>query len=585
MPPIALLLAALTAPPADLPRDRWEFKLKDFVIGAWWGPGPTDAEVKLYRECGFNVVMTGRYMEPDGYGDPDRVAQELDLAGRHGLGALIDTYTLNDKPWGGKAGPYEPHPTHHPSSLVELQWLHERFGRHPALVGYMVGDDQGSVGARSDACTRFLFEQPKPHLFPWLCGWIGADNLAQHNNPIADPQLYPTLYSWGSPAEDLARQYTDTFHAWSQQCRRHGILFWPMINVAGPNGGALPSDSLVRFPAYAAIAYGAEGLWYFTYNGGAIEKPGRHETEEQARAALTPLYPVVQRINTRLAGWGPRLLGRQCAGVYATAFGAKLASWPFAESVPSLAAAAGLAAPAAGRLVEALDADLLVGILTRAGEAPLAMVVDCRVSKAWGDLPAREVAVRFAPAVREVAEPGGGTTAGAAPRLTLEAGEGRLLELRGEGLETLAAAESAARESEPQPVTDAELRGIRAAKLRVDVFGSNAEPEFRAKWIELNGQRVGQVPAGRGDAWALTAVDLAPEQLARVQRTNELTVRTECADAWKFAHLTLAVQLADGRWVRSESDPQVHSSPGWAHTEGEAWGPDGVAGPVRVTFR
>jgi len=182
--------------------DRWQFRYPGFVIGAWWGPDATDAELRLYHEAGFNVVMAGRYMQLDDYADPEKGVRELDLARKHRLWVMFDTYTKNDRPWGGKRSeePYE-HPLHHPASLLELQWLYERLGKHPALLGFMIGDDQGEVTPRAAQCTRFLFEQPKPHLIPWLCGWIPPENLARHNNPIANPQIYPTLYEWQLSAE------------------------------------------------------------------------------------------------------------------------------------------------------------------------------------------------------------------------------------------------------------------------------------------------------------------------------------------------------------------------------------------------
>jgi hypothetical protein len=92
------------------------------------------------------------------------------------------------------------------------------------------------------------------------------------------------------------------------------------------------------------------------------------------------------------------------------------------------------------------------------------------------------------------------------------------------------------------------------------------------------------VPASSVDSWSLKVVDLGPDQLAWIQRANEVTVRTECADAWKFRSVTLAVQLADGTWVKTGSDPTTYSVPDWAHSEGKTWGQDGVAGPIPLQF-
>jgi hypothetical protein len=413
--------------------DRWQFRYPGFVIGAWWGPGATDAELRLYHEAGFNVVMAGRYMQLDDYADPEKGVRELDLARKHRLWVMFDTYTKNDRPWGGKRSeePYE-HPLHHPASLLELQWLYERLGKHPALLGFMIGDDQGEVTPRAAQCTRFLFEQPKPHLIPWLCGWIPPENLARHNNPIANPQIYPTLYEWQLSAEQLALRYVRAYASYWRQCHQHGVAFWPMFNTTHPENGKtgkdmfgyLPSDSLVRFPAYLALAYGAQGIWYFTYNGGAIQHLGPFQSLPEARQALTSLYPVVKEANLRIAAWGDRIIGRTCANVFATAFPQEQ---PPPDNPPFVR-------PSEEQIVQAMDEHLLVGILSGHGKPPLAMVVDCRVSKGWNDLSPREVELRFAREVERIDVHEGRrvrSIKGNTVRLRLQAGGGQLLEIHG----------------------------------------------------------------------------------------------------------------------------------------------------------
>lgn len=599
--PAACLAQVTVAPRATQPvARRWDFKFKDFVIGAWWGPSATEAEMKVYKEAGFNVVMSGRYMQLDSYGDADKGLRELDLARKYGLGVMFDTYTKNDRPWGGKAGPTDQHSVHHPASLIELQWLYDRIGRHPALAGFMIGDDQGSVSDRAAACTDFLYRQSRPQLMPWLCGWIAPQNLAQHNNPIADPQIYPTLYQWSLPAPELARQYAATYARFSRQCREQGVLFWPMLNTSHDSYGKTakdmfgycPSDSLVRFPAYAALAYGAQGLWYFTYNGGALQHLGDYHTEAAVRGALTPLYPVVQRVNQRIAAWGPRVLGRTATGLFGTAFHAADVDWPFPDDASPSRSAEDLARPAGGKLIEGMSDGLLAGVLTAADRPPLVMVVDCRASKNMGDLKPRTVSVRFGRAVRAVNV----LEAGRAQRiknrevtLTLEPGGGQMLELVGRNLGALCAEAAiyALPRVNPEPIvhlTAADLPHIKAARLRIDVFGSNGG-RYAAKYIYLNGHRLAQVPANDVDEWSPRTIALAPDQLPWLQMANEVTVRTEVEDAWKFRRLTLAVQRADGAWARSDVDTATHSSPGWAYSEGQSWGKDGVAGPIPLAFR
>lgn len=584
------------------PMEGWHFRFKQFPIGAWWGPGATEPEMRLYSDAGFNLVMMGRYMEGERYGDADALRHELDLAGQFGLGAMVDTYTKNDRPWGGTAGPYEPHPIHHAASLLEFQWLEEHYGSHPALVGYMIGDDQGQVSERTRACTDYLREH-SPDLFPWLCGWISPEDLAANGNPISDPQIYPTLYNWDQPAEAQAQSYATAYAGYMRECQEHGVLFWPMFNTScgEPNPdpardlGWCPSDSLVRFPTYLALAYGAQGIWYFTYGGGAISRTGEWDTPEKARSALTPLYPVVKEANLRIAAWGPKLLGTEPAGLFGTAFGAKGSGWPFPveDEAGAPGAAEALAQPAVGKLVEEMSPDLVVGILTKDGHSPLAMVVDCRTSKGFGDVPARQVTVRFAPPVAGTLVLEGGQAkpvAGPEVGLRLKPGEGQLLELRGaRRLDDLCEAgaiyapETPAAAVAPVRASAADLASVRAAKLRIDVYGSDGG-EFAAKYIELNGERIAQVPANTGDRWRLCVIDLTPEQIHLLRPVNRVVIRTESGDAWKFRNLCLAVRLPTGAWGVTNAEATVHSVANWAYSEGETWGADGVAGPMELGF-
>ena len=77
------------------------------MIAAWSPPSATDAEYEVYREGGFNLVMSPRYSMP---------GECLDIAARHGLKVMVDTYARNGEPWGGTAAEYTAHPTHHPST-------------------------------------------------------------------------------------------------------------------------------------------------------------------------------------------------------------------------------------------------------------------------------------------------------------------------------------------------------------------------------------------------------------------------------------------------------------------------------------
>jgi len=409
---LAVFLAAADAPAAG-PKDGWDFAFKDFVIAAWNPPGDTDAEYTYYKKAGFNLVMSVRYKLPD---------NALDLARKHGLKVLVDTYTPNDKPWGGTASEYTPHPSHHPATLPELEWLFDRYGPHPALAGFLLGDDYGALPRELVETTDFLREHA-PHLLPWVCqNVMSGEGLANAGNPIMDPQIYPTLYQRDRPAADQAQLLCKQLQQLRAACIEYDLIPWPMVNVHGVH-----SDSMNRFQVYAALAYGAQGIWYFTYSFVmsndmlSLQNGTGYETEDEVAAHLTPVWAIIAGINERVAFWGPELLGRVPQEVYHTG------AWP---SFGALARSS--EAPGKGKVVERIDDDLLVGILTKPGAPPLAMVVDKRVDLEPDALGPRKVSIDFGDDVAGVTLLEKGETKevqGNSVTLTLPAGGGQLLRL------------------------------------------------------------------------------------------------------------------------------------------------------------
>jgi len=412
--------------PASNPMSRlrgktWSFKFKQFPIGAFNGPAATDAEYQVYKECGFNVVITPRYIHYGGY---DKVTKALDLAKKHGLGAVVETYTHHPRPWGGKAGKWYRHRSHHPATLPELQWIHERYGKHPAVIGYMLADDVSNLPAQVVETTQWL-RQKAPHLWPWVCQLtLRTGSLARAGNPLVIPQLYATLYKSHYPPLNRMQYYCRQVDTLRRCCLGQGLLPQPMFNVSTWRK-PIKSDSIVRFQAYASIAYGAQGIWYFTYRdfGSLINGKPRDDTVRAVKALCDVKWPVAKEANHRIAAWGPHLLWREVREIY---------HWPLKGwELP------GHLHPGADKLITEMSDNLLVSILRKEGKAPLAMVVDRRVGDGYKTIKPRKVEITFSKAVKslEILQGGGSRTVdGRTAKLTLEAGGGQLLRLKGKGL-------------------------------------------------------------------------------------------------------------------------------------------------------
>lgn len=135
-------------------------------------------------------------------------------------------------------------------------------------------------------------------------------------------------------------------------------------------------------------------------------------------------------------------------------------------------------------------------------------------------------------------------------------------------------------------LTEMDLRSLKAAKLRIRVFDVNPEEQYQGKYIWLNGQKLAPIPANRGElsAWQETIIDLKPDQLELLKLRNQLQLDTAGGDCFKFSGLCLAVQLADGTWIESNSDAGVYSSvAGWEYTEGTVFR-DGRSPTIELIF-
>jgi len=135
-------------------------------------------------------------------------------------------------------------------------------------------------------------------------------------------------------------------------------------------------------------------------------------------------------------------------------------------------------------------------------------------------------------------------------------------------------------------LTAEQLKQAKAARLRIVVFDSNGEPQYRDKFIYLNGEKLAAVPPNTGplSAWQQQVIELPAEHLGRLRLSNQVEVTNPAGDSFKFAGLSLAVRLADGCWVETRPRTQVYSSVAqWPYAEGTSFS-DGRSGIIRLSF-
>jgi hypothetical protein len=130
-----------------------------------------------------------------------------------------------------------------------------------------------------------------------------------------------------------------------------------------------------------------------------------------------------------------------------------------------------------------------------------------------------------------------------------------------------------------------QLKTITAAKLRIDLFGSDGGA-YANKRVLCNGEPILTLPANKhGDTWEDFVLDIQKESLGPIALANALRVTNPSKDKFKLRNVALAVQLADGSWVSTPPNTGVHChDKEWAHFEGTAFENDGSSARIEVNF-
>jgi len=374
------------------------FKVKRFVTGGWTiGNDYSDAYARRYAGAGLNIMIDA--------------PTAMDVCRRHGIRVLITTMlhpVIEDGrfvPGRYNVGPY--------ARVPDLKWFQEHFGRHPALAGYLLNDDS-RLSADSVDCARWL-KETAPEMIPYIAH--NADAAAQARLadvlPILSSQNYPFGDHNDWPEEKKRQAYCDRLEEDRAAANADGMCLWPTLAALGrPEPGA----SQIRFQAYSAVAYGAQGLLYYSFS--------RHPVWSQKGVVFNAVRDCNQYINPVI---GPRVLGCRSIGVYHS---------PGEADVPKDARR-----PGAAEFIEQMDASLLAGVLVAetnlkdGRQLPAyVMLVDKRTaSDGAADPPARTVRVTFGAAVKTAEILGrlgaGGSVNGRTVSVELRAGDGVFLRI------------------------------------------------------------------------------------------------------------------------------------------------------------
>lgn len=249
------------------------------------------------KDIGINTHFSG-------YPDADAMERALDLAEQAGIKIIISCPELSEEP----------------------EKTVTRFMNHPALAGY------------------FLRDEPNTEAFPELAAWAKRIR-ATDDNHFCYLNLLPTY----APLDMLkAESYRDYVHRFDQEvplqllsfdhypivgdhyrpdwyenleifsdeARKAGKPFWAFALATAHDPYPIPDLSHLRLQMYSNLAYGAQGLQYFTYwTPGKNPNWNFHHGPIGLDGKRTDVYDKIKTLNTELQALSGVFMGAEVISV------------------------------------------------------------------------------------------------------------------------------------------------------------------------------------------------------------------------------------------------------------------------------
>lgn len=143
---------------------------------------------------------------------------------------------------------------------------------------------------------------------------LNADTYSEYLNSYINV-VHPTLISFDNYPfiEDTFRSdYYLNLEIIASQCKKHTIPFWGFVRTAKGGKYQMIDEGRIRLQAFSNIAYGAQGIQYFTYT---VPK-GCESSILDTSYKPTALYDIVKGVNYEIQRLSKYLLGSSVLGVW-----------------------------------------------------------------------------------------------------------------------------------------------------------------------------------------------------------------------------------------------------------------------------
>lgn len=271
---------------------------RQIPIVAWasFPAGETNTgRFKELREMGINISLSG-------YADADAMQKALDAAHEAGIKMISSC----------------------PELKTDVEKTVKRFMNHSSLAGYFLRDepvrkDFATLGAWAKAIQaidqeHFCFVNLMASIHTTKTEALGTESYAAYVRTFVEEvptqllsfDFYPVL------VDGIHERWYDGLEIFSAEARRSGKPFWAFALASSYNAlHPVPTVPALRLQHYSNLAYGAQGLQYYTY----WMSEGLRNAPIGMDGKRTVVYDMIKAVNKEIQDLAGVFMGSRVVSV------------------------------------------------------------------------------------------------------------------------------------------------------------------------------------------------------------------------------------------------------------------------------
>ena len=290
---ISICMSSFTELPESIPSSTDQIE-----IIAWSGPPATATsyDYKILAEAGFTMSISK-------YPNAASAERALKFAQAHGIKLLL----------------------HCPELRSEPEKTVNRLKTFSALEGYYLTDEPNAL--KLDYWSRLAKRIRKAdpdrmvyvNLYPnrasrVLLGKLNYSSYLESYLKKFDPEIL-SFDHYPIRKDRFSESYYENLEQVAQAARNKGIPFWTCILSTAHGYYPVPTKTHLRFQVYSSLAYGAQGIQYFTYWIIPAKGNDFHDAPVDWKGQTTKVYDLVKQMNREIKDLSPIFLGAQLVSV------------------------------------------------------------------------------------------------------------------------------------------------------------------------------------------------------------------------------------------------------------------------------